>query len=291
MVGGVLTGFRYADEWNCECIQVYITPSRRWDVPELSPEEVVVFKSAWHKSKVKEVVAHVPLLVNLASIDNSIRRKSIIRLSTELTRANSLDVHVLVLHPGFWRGSNRTEGIERILDALNTVLEPVKDLTTKIALETMAGQGGAIGCRFEEMASIFENVSRPELVGVCFDIAHVFIAGYYISGYQGYEATLKEFDDIVGIQNIKVIHVSDSKTRLGSRNDRHASIGEGQMGLQVFHSLVGDPRFVYTPKILEIPERDEKSKHNLDLLRKLQESTDPIFEPERPRQLVLEDIL
>ncbi len=289
-IGGLINGFKYAEDWGCDCMQVYITLSRRWDVPELSNEEILDFKTAWNNSNVKEVIAHVPLLVNLASVDNDVRCKSIVRLSNELKRANQLGVRILVLHPGFWRGTDRNAGIRRVTDALNAVFENTGDFTSIVALETMAGQQGAIGSRFEEIATIIENVYRSELIGVCFDIAHVFISGYPMSDYEEYEATLKRFNNIVGTEKIKVFHVSDAKTMPGSKRDRHASIGEGYIGLKAFHSLVRDRRFINVPKILEIPERDEKSKDNLDILRNLQDSDNQLFEVEKPRQLVLGDL-
>lgn len=113
--GGLATLFQYAKEWRCECAQTYITLSRRWNVPHLSPEEIFNFKSAWEESQVKQVVAHVPLLVNLASPDDDIWQKSKDRLSIELSRANKLGIQFLVLHPGYYRNSDRKTGIQQII--------------------------------------------------------------------------------------------------------------------------------------------------------------------------------
>jgi deoxyribonuclease-4 len=144
----------------------------------------------------------------------------------------------------------------------------------------MAGQGTTLGSRFEELAEILRGLEKPERSGVCFDTAHVFIAGYPFIGYDGYLETLEEFERIVGISRIGVIHLNDSKTPGGSKNDRHAAVGEGHMGIQVFHALLQDNRFTDVPMILEIPERDEKSERTLQMLRDLSERRSPVAEPE-----------
>ena len=291
--GGLATLFRYAEEWRCECAQTYITLSRRWNVPDLLHEEILDFKSAWRESQVKQVIAHVPLLVNLASPVDDIWQKSKDRLSAELSRANRLGIQFLVLHPGYYRNLDKKTGIKRIIEALNNVLDNVNDSTAMILLETTAGQGTAVGSRFEEIAYILEKARKRHFLGVCFDTCHVFAAGHDIRGYRGYEKVLKIFDIIVGLDKLKVIHLNDSKTGLGSKVDRHASIGEGRLGLQIFHAFVRDPRFRDTPKILEIPERDgKKVQQQLELLRKLQATSSPISEPKGVRaQPTLDEVL
>ena len=293
VLGGLATLFRLADEWRCECAQTYITLSRRWNVPDLSPEEILDFKSAWRESQVKQVIAHVPLLVNLASPVDDIWRKSKDRLAIELSRANKLGIQFLVLHPGYYRNLDKKIQIERIVDALNSVLDNVGDSAARILLETTAGQGTAVGSRFEEIAYILKKVRKRHFLGVCFDTAHVFEAGCDIRGYRGYEKVLKRFDAVIGLDKLKVVHLNDSKTGLGSKVDRHASIGEGRLGLQIFHAFVRDPRFRGTPKVLEIPERDgKKVQQQLELLRKLQATSSPISEPKGIRaQPTLDEVL
>jgi deoxyribonuclease-4 len=255
-------------------------------VPKLSQGEISKFKKAWQESSVKQVVAHVPFLVNLASPNKEVQKKSIDRLITEVSRADKLGIPFLVLHPGSYGDSSKQDGIKRIIQALNIVLERVNNSSTKILLETMAGQGTTLGSCFEEIAYVLERIENPEKFGVCFDTAHVFIAGYDIRGYNGYERVMEKFDKIIGLDNIGVIHVNDSKTDLDSRNDRHACIGEGKLGLQVFHAILNDNRFSNTPKILEIPERNKKSKDSLELLRKLKAVHRPVPEFRQiPRQL------
>jgi deoxyribonuclease-4 len=287
-IDGFHTGFAWGDKWGCECIQIYITLSRRWEVPELNQEEITEFNTAWKNSSVKQVVAHVPFLVNLASPNKEIWQKSIVRLITEISRAERLGVPFLVLHPGSYGNLTRREGIKRVTQALDIVFRGFDKLSVKILLETMAGQGTMLGSSFEEIAEILEKATSSESLGVCFDTGHVFMAGYDLRSYEGYESVLREFDKLVSLKKIGCFHLNDSKTRLGSRNDRHACIGEGELGLQVFHALLLDQRFSKTPKILEIPERDKRSKDNLELLRKLSQTSEPLpKERYTPTQLTL----
>lgn len=276
-VGGFHNCFKWGDEWQCECVQIYITLSRKWDVPDLSQDEILKFKTAWGNSSVREVVAHVPYLVNIASPNKELWRKSVNRLLIEISRAIKFGVSLLILHPGSHGSLHRQEAIKKVIKALDRVTEEV-DGSIKILLETMAGQGTMIGSQFEELAAILENVKKPDMLGVCLDTGHLFMAGYDIRGYKGWESELNKFDKIIGIGRIGAIHLNDSKTDLGSRNDRHACIGEGKLGLQVFHAILRDRKFNNIPKIIEIPERDTRSKDNLEFLRKLQSIPKPVAE-------------
>lgn len=278
--GGLALLFRYADDWGCECAQTYITLSRRWTTSTIASEEIMEFKRAWEKSRVKKVIAHVPLLVNLASSNKDIWKKSVERLSSEVRLANQLGVQYLVLHPGFYGDSTRSIGIKSIIKGINNALGKISERNgAKILLETMAGQGTSIGS-FEEIATILEAVESTEIVRVCFDTCHVFAAGHDIRGYKGYEKVLTKFDRTLGLDKIEAIHLNDCKSDLGSKVDRHMAIGEGKMGLQVFHALVRDKRFLNAPKIIEIPDRStEKVMQQLEFLRKLEETSKPIPEP------------
>ncbi len=238
---GLAALFRYAEEWGCECAQTYITLSRRWNVPDLPLSEISAFQSTWRESQVKRVIGHVPLLVNLASPVNDVWRKSKERLSTELALADKLGLQFVVLHPGYYRSLDRRMGIKRIIEALNDVLGGVEESTVKILLETTADQGTAIGSRFEEIAYILKGSERNHFLGVCFDTCHVFAAGYDLRGYDGYKKILKKFDTLIGLNKLQAIHLNDSKTGLGSKVDRHASIGEGKLRARGFSENYRQP--------------------------------------------------
>jgi len=268
-IGGLPKGFVTADKWGCECIQVYITPSRKWDVPDLSFDEIQKFKIAQKNSAVEHVVAHIPFLVNLASPDSWKRQKSIKRLSIELERAKQLGVPSLVLHPGSYISSSEQVGLQLIIDGLKLALDESANPSTTVYLETTAGQGSNLGYRFEQIAYIIKGVDRAQL-GVCFDTCHVFAAGYDIRGYEGYENVLKIFDNVIGLDKLGVIHLNDSARDLGSRIDRHATIGKGYIGEVLFKALVNDNRFKSIPKIVEDPDRDTITPSALAYLRQLQ---------------------
>jgi deoxyribonuclease-4 len=282
--GGLSALFAYAERWGCECAQTYITLSRTWKTRELSSEETLSFRTAWEKSSVKQVIAHVPLIVNPAAPNDAIWQNSKTRLATELSIADRLGIQLLVMHPGYYCKLGKKVGIGRTVDALNDVFNAAEASHAMILLETMAGQGTAIGSRFEELAEIIRRVEKSHFLGVCLDTCHVFAAGYDIRGYQGYKNVLKEFDAKVGKEKLRVVHVNDSKGDLGCRIDRHMTIGEGKLGLQVFHAIVRDQRFEDTPKVLELPSRDEeKIQQQLRLLQKLQGTREKVSEPKEVR--------
>lgn len=275
-IGGLANSFKYGDEWGCEAIQIYVTLSRTWEVHELTDETVEAFKAAWQKSEVQQVVAHVPYLVNPASPDEEMQRRGVERLLIEFARCERLGVPLLVLHPGGYRTSTKEAGLEKIVRTLDFIYQAFDNPNTRILLETMAGQGTMLGSSFEELAQILAAVERPEYLGVCFDTAHVFAAGYDIRGYVGYEDVLKLFDGIVGIDKIGAFHLNDSKTKLGSHNDRHTGVGEGELGIQVFHAIVNDGRFAKLPQMLELHNDVGLTEDNVDLLKRLQTIKEPI---------------
>ena len=282
--GGLSTLFAYAERWGCECAQTYITLSRTWETRELPPEETLSFRAAWKSSSVKQVIAHVPLIVNPAATTDAIWQNSKTRLTTELSIADQLGIQLLVMHPGYCGRLGKKIGIDRTVDALNEVFKGTEASHLMILLETMAGQGSAIGSRFEELAEIIRRVEKSHYLGICLDTCHVFAAGYDIRGYQGYDEVLKEFDAKVGKDKLKMLHLNDSKGDLGCRIDRHMAIGEGKLGLQVFHAIVRDKRFEDTPKVLELPTRDEeKIEQQLRLLRMLQGTTEHVSEPKEAK--------
>jgi len=268
-IGGFATAFSTAAAWRCDCIQIYLTPSRRWTVPEWTRADANAFLSLWQNSPVVEVVAHVPFLVNLASPDEDTWRKSVDRLALEIRAATMARVRYLVLHPGSLRGTPRPAGILRIREGLRRAIADGAPRGITVLLETMAGQGTTIGSRFEDLAELLDNASISSHCGICLDTAHVFEAGYDIRGYKGVMAVLSDADSVVGLNRVGVIHLNDSATQLGSGVDRHARIGAGRIGLQAFHAILRDSRLCNIPKILEEPDRDEDSESDLALLRRL----------------------
>jgi deoxyribonuclease-4 len=165
------------------------------------------------------------------------------------------------------------EALERFCGSLDEVLDATAETGVEVVLETTAGQGNSLGSRFEDFPRIFAGVKDASRLAVCLDTCHVFAAGYDIRTCEGYEAVMAEFDSVVGIQRLRALHLNDAKKPLGSRVDRHAHIGQGELGLDAFRWVVNDPRLQHLPGILETPKQDADKRTmdpvNLALLRSL----------------------
>lgn len=267
-IGGMEKAFHWGDAWGCEAVQFYITLSRKWQVDEIKREKVDLFKDAWRGSKVKEVVAHVPYLVNLVSENDLTRERSIDRMVSEIERAKLLGVRYLVLHPGSTGKRDKKRSIEILRDGFSRIFDRVEIGNVRILIETMAGQGSSLGSSFEEMAKILSVLGNENVFNVCFDSAHVFEAGYDINN-GGYDKVIEEFKSHIPIERIMAFHLNDSKTGCGSGVDRHEHIGEGKIGLDFFKRLLNDDEFKGIPKILETPDTENRSEGNLTILKSL----------------------
>ncbi len=182
-----------------------------------------------------------------------------------------LSIPYIIIHPGAHLGIGEDDGIKNIVNSLDVILEKTNEWPVGIALETTAGQGTSIGCRFEHLSRIIDGVKYKERIKVCIDTCHIFAAGYDISTDKGYDVVMKEFDRIVGIDRLVCFHVNDCKKGLGSRVDRHEHIGKGALGQLPFRLLMNDERFADIPKIIETPkDKDMKNdRRNLAVLRKM----------------------
>ncbi|MDO4623427.1 MAG: deoxyribonuclease IV [Eubacteriales bacterium] len=200
---------------------------------------------------VEEIVVHAPYIINLANtVKPETYELAVTFLEKELKRTAAMKSKVLILHPGSHVNAGAEAGIEQAIKGLNTVLDQNDD-DVVIALETMAGKGSEIGRSFQEIRAIYDGVHKRERLRVCLDTCHLNDAGYDL--VNRYEEVLREFDEIIGLDQIAVIHVNDSVNPLGSHKDRHANIGSGTIGYETLHRLVHDVRFQAVPKILETP--------------------------------------
>lgn len=267
--GGIHNAFKWGDEWSIEAVQFYLTLSRRWKVDHMTDEDKDKFREAWKSSDVKEVVAHIPYLVNLTSATKSTREKSIDRMIAEIERAKELGVRYLVLHPGSPGKNGKEKGLKLLKEGFDRVFKEVNPDGVEILIETMAGQGTTLGSTFEEVREILDLLDNDKVFSVCFDSAHVLEAGYDIRGEDGYDKVLNQFEECIPLKKIKTFHLNDSKTELDSNSDRHEHIGEGEIGLRFFKKLLNDDRFEDVPKIIETPQMGEKSPKNINVLRSL----------------------
>ncbi len=185
----------------------------------------------------------------------------------ELQRAARLKIPYVVLHPGAYTSSSEEAGLQRVIRALDEVQRQTRDLDATCLLENTAGQGTCLGWRFEQLATLLDGVQDPERLGVCFDTCHAFAAGYAMATEPEYRQTMRQLQQLVGLERIKAIHVNDSKREFGSRVDRHEHIGRGQVGIQAFARLLNDRRFRKIPMYLETPKGDDpKTKKPWDVI-------------------------
>ena len=266
IAGGLHRAIERGLHVGCECIQIFVRNQRQWSAKPLNQDDVRLWNASVQEANMAYVVAHASYLVNLASADTVIWDKSIAALTEELERCEALGVRHLVFHPGAHGSASLSEGIRRIAEGIDQIHQRTRGLKASLLLETTAGQGSAIGHRFEHLADILEAVGTPARLGVCVDTCHIFAAGYALSPPRAYAETIQEFERVVGVEWVKCIHVNDSKRDLGSRVDRHEHIGEGRIGLAGFRNLVNDARFFDVPKILETPKGTHTNGRDLDMV-------------------------
>ena len=271
IAGGVDQAFPRALAVGCETMQVFTKSSNQWQARPLREDEVARFRHLAETSGVYPVVAHDAYLINPASPDPALWRRSVEALVVEVERCRALGIRWLIIHPGAHMGAGEAEGLRRVAEALNEVLARTEDADVEIVLETTAGQGTGLGHRFEHLAQILEQVEARTRLGICFDTCHALAAGYDIRTPEGYERTFQELETVVGLHRLRAFHLNDSRREPGSRVDRHAHIGKGALGLTPFRLLLNDPRFQHLPMILETPKGPDmrEDRENLAVLRSL----------------------
>jgi deoxyribonuclease-4 len=272
IAGGYYKAVRTAHECKCDCVQLFTKNNNQWRAKPITDEDVQLFRDAIKEHRISHPVSHSSYLLNLASPDDELWKKSIDGFVVELQRAELLGIPFVVIHPGSYTTSSETAGIKRIIRALNDVHRQTSG-ATQCLLETTAGQGSNLGWRFEHLADMIDGVREPDRVGICLDTCHIFAAGYPLGTERDYRATMAALNKTVGIKKVKAIHLNDSKRELGARVDRHDHIGRGKMGLAPFRFLLNDRRFHRIPMYLETPKGQENGVEldviNLRRLRRL----------------------
>lgn len=270
--GGIANVFPRAAECGAHAIQLFTKSERQWAAKPLEDDVVAGFRKAREEAGIRWVFAHDSYLINLATSETAMWKKSLDAFTEELERAEALGLNFVVTHPGSPREAGESSGLLQMVRSLDEVQRRTKGFNVRILLETTAGQGTTVGWRFEHLAKMIRGTKEPERIGVCFDTCHVFAAGYNLSTKQGYAAVMAEFDRTVGLAKIEAFHLNDSKKGLGCRVDRHEHIGRGELGLECFRALLNDARFSDTPMVLETPKEDDMDKTNLKLLRGLRKT-------------------
>ncbi|MBI3839569.1 MAG: deoxyribonuclease IV [Planctomycetia bacterium] len=273
IAGGYVRAVELAHDSGCECVQLFTKNNNQWRAKDLTGEDAEKFQSALARLGIGHPIAHDSYLINLASPDEALWTKSVDALAMELLRAEKLGIPYVVAHPGAYTDSSESQGIERIIGALDAIHRQTAGIQSRVLLENTAGQGTCLGWRFEHLGDILRRVAEPERLGVCLDTCHALAAGYPLETRGQYEATIAALDQAVGLERVKAIHLNDSKQPLGSRVDRHEHIGRGKLGIESFRHLLNDRRFRDTPMYLETPKEQEAGEEmdivNLRVLRGL----------------------
>ncbi|MGE6259032.1 deoxyribonuclease IV [Heyndrickxia sporothermodurans] len=245
--------------------------TRRKKIEDLNIEAGIAHMK---ENGIEEIIVHAPYIINVGnSVNPSTFELGVNFLRSEIERTEAIGAKQIVLHPGAHVGEGTDKGIEQIIQGLNEVL--TVDQNVQIALETMAGKGSECGRSFEELAKIIAGVQHNEKLSICFDTCHTHDAGYDI--VNDFDSVLEEFDRIIGIDRIKVLHINDSKNVKGARKDRHENIGFGHIGFNALSYIVHHPQLTDIPKILETPYVGEDKankkapyKYEIEMLRNKQ---------------------
>ena len=277
IAGGFDKSVQRARQATCDCVQIFTKNNNQWRAKKLGEEEAARFQSALDEEQITAPIAHTSYLINLASPDDTLWKKSIDAFVEELLRIEQLKIPFLVQHPGAFTTSSEEAGLQRIVEALDEAIGQTADLKAGCLLENTAGQGSNLGWKFEHLAWILDHVENPDRFGVCIDTCHAYAAGYPLDTRKEYLATIRQLNQTIGTSSIKAFHLNDSKREFGSRVDRHDHIGQGHLGLEPFRHLLNDRRFRGVPMYLETPKGSDPDtgedwdQMNLSTLRALVE--------------------
>jgi deoxyribonuclease IV len=254
VAGGVFKAAETCREFGAETFQLFTKNASQWAAKPLTEEDIRLFRAGVKAAKARFVTAHDSYLINLAATDDGLFQKSVEAFVIEIERAEALGLTYLVTHPGAHVGAGDEYGLKRVVEGIDLAHARCPGVKVQVLIETTAGQGTTLGWKFAHLARILEGVREPERMGICLDTCHVFAAGYDIRTPETYAATMQEFDDVVGLKQIRLFHINDSAKPFESRVDRHAGLGLGHIGAEAFRRLVSDKRFAKLPMILETPK-------------------------------------
>jgi len=262
VAGGLSTAPERGVRIGADVLQIFSKPGTRWIGKALEEEEAEAFRRESERTGVATVAIHCAYLINLGSAKEGVRTRSLYALEDEASRAAMLGVPYIVLHPGSCGEDPEETGIARIAEALRTFGRFPSGVT--LLLENTAGQGNSIGRTMEQLRRLIDAAGAPPDVAVCLDSAHLFQAGYDIPGDRGWKGLLEELERFRILPLVRMWHLNDSKTDLGSRVDRHQHIGMGKMGAPAFRRILGHPGFGELPMILETP-KDGEDEFEMDI--------------------------
>jgi deoxyribonuclease IV len=290
VAGGLPRAVERAVVHRCEAFQIFSKNASQWRGREVPKAEIREFRAKAKAAGLHPIVSHASYLINLASTQPVLRAQSLAAMGDEMDRAEALGLQGVVLHPGCYTAGSEATGLDLIADGLLELFAARRRGKTLIILEHTAGQGTSLGATFEQIAYIIARTKGHRRLGVCLDTCHLLASGYDIASPEGYAGTFTLFEQLIGVDRLKILHLNDSKRPLGSRVDRHEHIGQGSVGIEAFRRLVNDRRFDGLPMLLETPKTEGRSptlvaidpldENNLNVLRGL---ISPQRTPRTPR--------
>jgi len=269
IAGKIYEALERAKALGCDAIQIFSRNPRGWQAQSFNKSDLSKFKELKAEYNIAPVAVHIPYIINLATPDDVLYKRSIAAYIDDVKRADLLGAEYFVTHLGSHRGAGEENGIKRFSKALADILKKATP-KTMILLENTAGSGDSIGYKFEHIRKILDLTGNPKNVGVCLDTAHAFEAGYDIKTKAGFQDTFKRFDKLIGIDKIKVVHFNDSLSLLGSHVDRHQHLGKGEIGLEALGRVIKHPGLKNAAFIMETPkESDKDDKRNMAIAKKM----------------------
>lgn len=269
IAGKIYESLERAHAFGCDAMQIFSRNPRGWQVTALVPDDVAEFRKLKDKLDIHPVVVHIPYLINLASPDKALYKKSIAAYIEDIRRTDELGAEYFVTHLGSHVGTGEEGGISRFAGALNEIIAKANP-KAMVLLENTAGSGSIIGYRFEHIQAILDSLDDDTNIGVCLDTAHTFAAGYDIKTKSGLDFTLKQFDKLIGLDRIKVVHFNDSLSPCSSHVDRHQHIGKGEIGLAALKRIINHPKLKNAAFIMETPKNSDKDDMmNMAVARKI----------------------
>lgn len=267
--GGIANAVERALSIGSNCFQIFVTSPRTWKQSQISDEQAAAFRALVQERDLAPVFIHAMYLINLASENEELLERSIDALAYTLTTAERIGVQGVMYHTGSRKDRDPAEAVAQVIGAMKEILKRAPG-TSQLIVEGAAGQGGAMGSRFEELGEMVRGAGSDR-VKVCLDTCHAFAAGHDIRTKDGIDRMLNEFDAAVGLNNLVVLHANDSKFGLGEARDRHENIGEGKIGSEGFRAMLQNEHLKSLPWILEVPGFDDlgPDKKNIDRLKSL----------------------
>jgi deoxyribonuclease IV len=266
IAGGFAGVPEQARRLGARAIQVFTSSPRMWRARDIESAEGVAFQAARREHGILTVVAHAIYLINLASSDDALWRKSVDAFVDQVRRCHTLGIEALVVHPGSRGEKTVAQGRRRVLRALRETVRRTASTGVRILLETTAGGGGHLGGTIDDLAWLIAEHPTPERLGICLDTCHLFAAGFPLDTPRGLPDLLDQIAATVGLDKIGCIHVNDSLGELGTHRDRHARLGRGNLGKDFFRILMNEPRLFGVPKLLEVPGGDDAYRGDLGFL-------------------------